>query len=122
MNREPKLSQGLDYYKATMGQLEYDKHPDAEVTFTLKNRAPTLLSEFVSVEELRDRLDRLANGWQSNEIAYLASLQNQDGTAQFTPEYLDFLRDNPLPPVDIGYDESGDLAVSATGKWTLATL
>ena len=48
MNREPKLSQGLDYYKATMGQLEYDKHPDTEVTFTLKNRAPTLLSEFVS--------------------------------------------------------------------------
>ena len=43
MNREPKLSQGLDYYKATMGQLEYGKHPDAEVTFTLKNRAyPTI--------------------------------------------------------------------------------
>ena len=51
MNREPKLSQGLDYYKATMGQLEHAKHPDAEVTFTLKNRAPTLLSEFVSTEE-----------------------------------------------------------------------
>lgn len=121
MNREPKLSQGLDYYKATMGQLEYDKYPDTEVTFTLKNRAPTLLSEFVSAEELRDRLDRLANGWQPDEIAYLASLQNQDGTAQFTPEYLDFLRDNPLPPVDIGYDKHGDLAVSVTGKWPLVT-
>lgn len=121
MNREPKLSQGLDYYKATMGQLEYDKHPDAEVTFTLKNRAPTLLSEFVTAEELRDRLGNVANGWQPDEIAYLASLQNQDGTAQFTSEYLDFLRDNPLPPVDIGYDERGDLAVSTTGKWPLVT-
>ena len=121
MNREPKLSQGLDYYKATMGQLEHAKHPDAEVTFTLKNRAPTLLSEFVSAEELRDRLSNVANGWQPDEITYLASLQNQDGTAQFTPEYLDFLRDNPLPPVDIGYDERGDLAVSTTGKWPLVT-
>lgn len=121
MNREPKLSQGLDYYKATMGQLEYDKHPDAEVTFTLKNRAPTLLSEFVSAEELHDRISTLAHGWQPDEIAYLASLQNQDSTAQFTPEYLDFLRDNPLPPVDIGYDKRGDLAVSTTGKWPLVT-
>ncbi len=121
MNREPKLSQGLDYYKATMGQLEYDKHPDTEVTFTLKNRAPTLLSEFVSAEELRAQLSNVATGWQPDEIAYLASLQNQDDTAQFTPEYLDFLRDNPLPPVNIGYDERGDLAVSVTGKWPLVT-
>ena len=121
MNREPKLSQGLDYYKATMGQLEHAKHPDAEVTFTLKNRAHTLLSEFVSAEELHDRLGNVAHGWQPDEIAYLASLQNQDSTAQFTPEYLDFLRDNPLPPVNIGYDERGDLAVSTTGKWPLVT-
>lgn len=121
MRGQTKLSQGLDYYKATMGQVEFLEHPDADVTFTLKNRAPALLSEFVTPAELAERLDALVDGWDPEEIAYLASLQSQNGDAQFTPEYLDFLSDNELPPVEIGYDERGDLAVSATGKWPLVT-
>lgn len=118
---ERYLSQGLDYYKATMGQLEFQNHPDTEVTFELKNRATSLLSEYVSPEKLQNRLDQLSNGWQPEEIAYLASLQNQDGTAQFSESYLDFLTDNPLPPVNVTLDERGDLAVTTTGKWPLVT-
>jgi nicotinate phosphoribosyltransferase len=121
MNHETRLSKGLDYYKATMGQVEFIEHPDAEVTFELKNRADRKLSEFVSTKDLQDRLATLQEGWQPDELAYLASLQNQDGTAQFSAEYLDFLADNPLPPVDISYDTTGELAVSTTGKWPLAT-
>ena len=48
MEKRSEISQGLDYYKATMGMNEFLKHPEAEVTFTLKNRSPNLLSEFVS--------------------------------------------------------------------------
>lgn len=121
MKTEARLSKDLDYYKATMGQVEFQQHPDAEVTFELKNRAATQLSEFVSPDELSDRLDTLRGGWQSDEIAYLASLQNQDGATQFTPEYLDFLADNPLPPVDVALDDDGELAVRATGAWPLVT-
>lgn len=117
----PPLSGGLDYYKATMGQLEFLKHPDTEVTFELKNRADTKLSEYVDANELHERLDAKRDGWQPEEIAYLASLQNQDGSARFTPEYLDFLIDNPLPPIDISLDERGDIAVSTTGSWPLVT-
>lgn len=51
----------------------------------------------------------------------MAGLQNQDGKATFSQEYLDFLISNPLPPVNIGYDKRGDLAVEATGKWPLVT-
>ena len=51
MEKSPEISQGLDYYKATMGMNEFLKHPEAEVTFTLKNRSPNLLSEFVTPEE-----------------------------------------------------------------------
>lgn len=118
---EARLSKGLDYYKATMGQVEFLEHPDAEVTFELKNRAATPLSEFVNPAQLQARLEELQDGWQPDEIAYLASLQNQDGTAQFTPEYLDFLTDNPLPPVDISLDKRGDLAITTTGPWPLVT-
>lgn len=118
---EARLSKGLDYYKATMGQVEFQQHPDAEVTFELKNRAVTQLSEFVSPAQLQSRLANLRDGWQPDEIAYLAGLQNQDGTAQFTPEYLDFLADNALPPVDISLDNAGELAVTTTGPWPLVT-
>lgn len=116
------LSQGLDYYKATMGQLEFEKHPDAEVTFALKNRSPDRpLSEYLTPDVITERLAELERGWQPEELAYLASLQNQDGDAQFSEEYLDFLADNDLPPVEVGYDEAGEISVSVTGKWPLVT-
>lgn len=115
------LTQDLDYYKATMSQLEYIKHPETEVTFTLKNRADSLLSEYVAPGALQAKLDTFRSGWQPEELAYLASLQNQDGTAQFTESYLDYLADNPLPPVTISLDEHGDIAASTTGPWPLVT-
>lgn len=118
----PRISRGLDYYKATMGQLEYTKHLDAEVTFELKNRSSDRLAEFVDPSELHDKLDTLRDGWQPDEIAYLAGLHNQDGSAQFTEDYLDFLADNPLPPVTVSLNEgNNDIAVSATGAWPLVT-
>lgn len=121
MSRE-YLSQGLDYYKATMSQVEFEKIPDETVTFELKNRASTTLSEFCSPDELRERLAELAGGWQPEEVAYLASLNNQvRGDSQFTPEFLDYLIENELPPVDIGLDERGDLSVRTTGPAPLVT-
>lgn len=121
MSGSPHLTRGLDYYKATMGQLEYQQYPDARVTFTLKNRAEAKLSEFVTPSELQTRLDNLRSGWQPDELAYLASLQNQDGTAQFSEGYLDFLANNTLPSVEVKLDEHGEIAVSSTGAWPLVT-
>ncbi len=121
MERTSHLSQGLDYYKATMSQLEYEKYPTANVTFELKNRGSNLLSEFVSPDELTDRLETLRKGWQPEEIAYLASLENQDGNAQFSEAYLDYLMDNLLPPVDVHLDERGDIATRTQGDWPLVT-
>ena len=116
------LSQGLDYYKATMGQLEYEKHPNAQVTFALKNRSPEKpLSQFVTPDMVRERLATLQRGWQPEELAYLAGLQNQNGEAQFSEQYLDYLADNQLPSVDVDYDESGEIGVSVTGPWPLVT-
>lgn len=117
----PRLTQGLDYYKALMAQVEFEKHPDAIVTFELINRGSNKLSEFVSPEELRTRLDELRDGWGPDEIAYLASLNHQDGNAVFNKEYLDFLMDNVLPEVEIYLDDDGELAVKTTGPWPLVT-
>lgn len=118
---ERKLSQGLDYYKPTMSQLEYEKYPTAEVTFTMKNRSDVPLSTYVSPTALSERLDDLQRGWQPDEIAYLASLSAQDGTPVFTPEYLDYIADNPLPPLSISHSETGDLDIHTTGAWPMVT-
>lgn len=119
--KEQYISQGLDYYKATMGQLEFQNHPNTKVTFELKNRAKSRLSEYVSPTELQHRLDQLRDGWKPEEIAYLASLQNQDGMAQFSESYLNFLADNPLPAPYVTLDDRNDLAITTTGEWPLVT-
>lgn len=117
----PRLSTGVDYYKATMGQVEFNKHPEAQVTFELKNRSSQRLSEYVTPTELSERLNTLKQGWQPYEIAYLASLQDQAGSVRFSEEYLNFLSDNSLPSVSVRYDDRGDLAVTTTGEWPLVT-
>lgn len=119
------LSASLDYYKLTMGNVIYEQHPDAEVTFTLKNRNHAQpLSEYISSSELQARLDMIrSTGFSSEEIAYFVGLKAQNGEARFTPEYLEHLANVELPPVNIATDpESGDLAVDTTGPWTDVSL
>lgn len=121
----PNLSQGLDYYKLTMGDVIYERHPDVEVTFTLKNRhSEKPLREFVSKDALSARLDAIRqHGFSAKEIAYYAGLQSQDGQARFTPEYLDYLADLELPEVAITTNpETNDLAVESTGPWAAVSL
>lgn len=124
-NYESNLSRGLDFYKLTMGDMAYEKHPDAEVTFTLKNRnTEQPLSEYVSPDALQTRLDAIRErGFTPEEIAYYAGLKAQDGEARFTQEYLDHIADMTLPEVSIGIDpETQDLTVETTGPWADVSL
>ncbi|MCA9328006.1 hypothetical protein KDA14_05745, partial [Candidatus Saccharibacteria bacterium] len=119
---ERPLSADIDFYKFTMGDMIYHKHPDAEVTFTFKNRnlaKGERISRLVSPEMLRKRLDALREtGFIQEEIDYLGSLVAKDGAPRFTKEYLDFLSSVRLPDVDIDIDsETQELAISSTGKW-----
>lgn len=123
--QQPNLSRGLDFYKLTMGNVAYEKHPDADVTFTLKNRRREQpLSEFVNTDALKKRLDAIRDqGFQSEEIAYYAGLQAQNGEARFTPSYLDHLATLILPDVAIENDDmNGEIAVQATGPWADVSL
>ncbi len=113
------LTRGIDFYKPTMSQFAYEKQPDALTTFTLKNRAETQLGAYVSPEELRERFDAIReNGFQAEEVAYLASLQAQDGSARFTQDYLDHLMNLRLPPLDITQDPTGDIGITSKGPWS----
>jgi nicotinate phosphoribosyltransferase len=117
------LSAGLDYYKPTMSQLAHEQEPDAEVTFTLKNRGVQRLLDYVDPNDLAQRFaDIRGRGWQASELDYLGGLRNIRDQTVFKTEYITYLQDNPLPPVELTIDsESNDLAITTTGPWALST-
>lgn len=120
---ETGLSGGLDQYKLTMSQFQYEKRPDAEVTFTFKNRGSQRLAEYVNPTALQNRFDFLRNhGWSQDELAYFSSINTPNGERLITDEYIDYLAANPVPEVQVTLDlETNDLAIQATGEWALVT-
>jgi nicotinate phosphoribosyltransferase len=118
-----RLSAGLDYYKPTMSQLAYEQEPDAEVTFTFKNRGTQRLLDYIDPAGLQARFDQIqGRGWQEDELAYIGSLRTSVGEPVFAADYVDYLRTNSMPKVEIRYDrETDDIAMETTGPWALAT-
>lgn len=123
-NYEPNISRGLDFYKLTMGDMAHEKHPEAQVTFTLKNRnSEQPLGEYVSAEALQSRLETIRlRGFSTEEIGYYAGLKAQDGDARFTESYLDHIATMELPQVAISTDEANELHIQTTGPWTDVSL
>ena len=122
---EYPLSAGLDFYKVTMGNVILDKYPEAEVTFTFKNRnSERPLSQYVAPEVLQTRLDTIRNcGFTPEEVAYYAGLKAQDGEARFTEKYLDHIADMKLPQVHVSISpETKDLAIDTIGPWVDVSL
>jgi len=122
---ERRLSDGLDYYKLTMGQVAMERFPEASVTFTMKNRGGDHpLSQYVKPVELEARLAAIRDqGFTPEEIAYFAGLETQQGTARFDASYLDYLANLTLSDVSVDTDaKTGDLSVASTGPWANTSL
>lgn len=115
-----RLTAGFDFYKPTMSQLAYELEPDAEVAFTFKNRGNQRLLDYVDPKRLQARFDQLRSiGFGEDELEYLGDLKNQNGESLFDVGYLDYLRRNHLPPVEVGIGE--DLEVNARGEWPMVS-
>jgi nicotinate phosphoribosyltransferase len=115
------LSAGLDYYKLTMSQLQYQRFPQAEVTFALINRSAVRLATYVDVASLQAQLDAVrAQGFTAAECAYMASLRRSDGRPVFAPTYLAMLATARLPAVQVRLGAT-DLQVETQGSWPLVT-
>lgn len=117
------VTAGLDYYKQTMGQLAYEKEPDAEVTFTFKNRGDQRILDHVSVGSLQARFDYIRQvGFQEREITHLAQQYNSNGERVFSDNYLTYLQNGIFPEVSVRHDEeTDDIAIETTGKFPLVT-
>ena len=120
---QTRLTGGLDYYKPTMSQLQYERHKDAEVTFTFKNRGDQRLADYIEPSTLQARFDQLRNGgWDEAELDFLRAQQDSSGQRVFSDEFLDYLSEGVLPEVRVAYDgETDDISIDATGAWPLVT-
>lgn len=117
------ITAGFDYYKPTMSQLAYEKERDAEVTFTFKNRGDQRLLDYVDPAALQARFDTIIEiGFNNDELAYLASIQNQHGERLFSDDYLEYVGSSRLPEISITEDpETNDIAIKTTGEFPIVT-
>lgn len=122
-HEENQLTNGLDFYKVTMGQVAYEQEPFAEVTFTFKNRGEQRIADYAPVEQLTERFDRLRQrGWNEVELGHLEGLHTNSGERMFSDGYLDYLRDAELPEVRVSLDqETNDIAIETNGPWAMST-
>lgn len=117
-----KLSNGIDFYKPTMSQVEFLNHPAEQVVFTFKNRGEEKLTKFVDTKALQARLDAYQKGFSEGEIDYLGTRLGLNDEPLFSAEYLDYLRGRELPPVEVAVDpETRDLAITTEGEWPMVT-
>ncbi len=120
--QQPKLSDGIDFYKPTMSQIEFLNHPNEQVVFTFKNRGKEKLVQNVDTETLQNRLDEYQKGFGEDEIEYLGTRLGQGDKPLFDPEYLEYLRDRELPTIEVTIDpETEDVAITASGDWPMVT-
>lgn len=127
-NSERPLSESIDLYKFTMGDMILHKHPDAQVRFTLANRGlknGQRISDVVHPDEYREQLENIRKrGFGPDETFYLSTLRNSsDGGPLLRPGYIDFLSDIRMPEVEVGTDPTtGEITAFAEGDWPSVSL
>lgn len=121
LQEETMLTAGLDYYKPTMSQFIHEFEPNADVTFTFKNRGEQRLLDYLSPEDITARLDRIRErGFSTQEIDFFRTIEDANGMRMFSDAYLDHIANTPLPAVEV-LVKDGDLAISSTGNWATTT-
>ncbi|TSC82138.1 MAG: nicotinate phosphoribosyltransferase [Parcubacteria group bacterium Gr01-1014_20] len=94
----------IDFYKFTMGQLVFHRHPNVPVEYALVNRTTGVkLSREIDEGELREQLDHaMSLRFNRSEIHYLRGT-NEYQDRMFQEDYLDFLLTLSLPPYEIDW-------------------
>lgn len=106
----------VDFYKFTMGQFVFRLHREVRVRYRLLCRTPNVrLADLVPEDALRDVLDSIRElSFTPAEIAYLRGLEPR---GLFGDDYLDFLGQLRLPPVELEV-RGGDFRIEVESSWS----
>lgn len=112
----------IDFYKFTMGQLIFLRHPAVPVKFAFKNRTKSVkIAEGVDMHELREHLDYARTlRFRNSELHYLRGT-NEYQERMFYEDYLESLRTLVLPEYLLEDDGNGGFRLEFEGKWSEVT-
>ena len=107
-----------DFYKFTMGQLVFLRHPDVPVVFSFTNRTRDVaLAEVIDLADLRAELEAARElRFRDDELAYLGGIDLGAGPV-FSRPYLDHLRALELPDYEVS-DREGRIDLHFEGPWS----
>lgn len=107
----------VDFYKDTMGQLIFHKHPRVPVKFAFSNRhRHVALADCIDRDKLRENLEHVRSlRFRIAELDYLLQLQ-ASGTHFFQPDYVEFLRRFQLPDFHLDFS-ARQLVLEFSGDW-----
>jgi len=118
----------IDFYKFTMGQLIYHKHPDVPVRFSFTNRTKKVhLGDYISEGDLMRELDHAKTlRFNNSDLHYLRGTNEYD-ERMFKEDYLGFLAGLRLPPYKLELADANDgsggrnIKLDFEGKWSEVT-
>jgi nicotinate phosphoribosyltransferase len=107
----------VDFYKDTMGQAIFHRHPTVPVKFAFKNRNKNVrLAECIDAGQLRENLEHLrALRFTRQELHFLMGTFEY-GQPMFKLDYIEFLQRFRLPEFHIDARE-GQLELEFFGEW-----
>ncbi len=112
----------LDFYKLTMQQLQYLRHPSARVKLRFKCRTRGVnLPEVIPVGALREQLDHLRELRVTDEELSFLRHSRYIPHGMFRDRYLEFLGNLQLPEIILGVS-GNDFIIESEGEWPVVTL
>ncbi|MDZ4277516.1 MAG: nicotinate phosphoribosyltransferase, partial [Dehalococcoidia bacterium] len=111
----------IDYYKLTMAQLAFHRHPAVPVRFGFLNRTSEVcLPEFVDEDQLRAELDHVRSlRFTSDELDFLRESPHVP-RGLFSEEFLAFLAGLRLPDFELAR-ESSTYKIEVEASWPEVT-
>src|SRR6201989_523321 len=112
-----------DFYKLLMLQMIREFYPDTRTTFSVINRSKHVrLAEVIDEDELRAQLDHARSiRFSKKELIWLAGNTFYGKTQMFSPEFIKWLADFPLPEYEL-HKVDGQYELHFHGPWTHTTM
>jgi nicotinate phosphoribosyltransferase len=107
----------LDFYKDTMGQMIFHRHPAVPVQLEFRNRHTHVrLAECIDLARLRENLEHVRGlRFTPPELDFLRSIRSSS-RPMFQPDYIQFLQTFRLPEFHLDVRD-GQLVMEFLGAW-----
>jgi nicotinate phosphoribosyltransferase len=111
----------VDFYKDTMGQAIFHRHPKVPVRFAFKNRHQNVrLAESIDLGKLRENLDHLRSLRFTRQELHFLMGTFEYSQPMFRFDYIEFLQTLRLPDYHLG-QRDGQLELEFLGEWASVT-